>query len=196
MNPQLVVDAEAHLSIMDALIRAEEKLLSASTNTNLCDVVVRCLEIVTTLSVISDTRDAIICAEQSRYCMKIASNIVLASAHLKLDIKSGLVGIEDVRAVETAKKLIATAADGEDIQIGDHVRVNSHVNSTPIKTDSSPKKRSETLEGVVSYLGSVQFAPGGDWVGIRLTGSSVGKGKNDGIVKGTHYFDCEEKDGV
>lgn len=42
----------------------------------------------------------------------------------------------------------------------------------------------------MAHLGPVQFAPGNDWVGIRLTGASVGKGKNDGSVKGVHYFDA------
>mmetsp|Transcript_9832 Transcript_9832/g.20796 ORF Transcript_9832/g.20796 Transcript_9832/m.20796 type:complete len:1542 (-) Transcript_9832:119-4744(-) len=44
------------------------------------------------------------------------------------------------------------------------------------------------LEGVVAHLGPVQFASGSDWIGIRLTGASVGKGKNDGTVKGERYF--------
>ena len=48
----------------------------------------------------------------------------------------------------------------------------------------------ETLEGVVAHLGPVQFAPGSDWIGIRLTGPSIGKGKNDGTVKGVFYFDA------
>ena len=42
----------------------------------------------------------------------------------------------------------------------------------------------------MAHLGPVQFAPGNDWVGIRLTGSSVGRGKNDGSVKGVPYFDA------
>mmetsp|Transcript_7307 Transcript_7307/g.16563 ORF Transcript_7307/g.16563 Transcript_7307/m.16563 type:complete len:292 (+) Transcript_7307:113-988(+) len=52
------------------------------------------------------------------------------------------------------------------------------------------EQTSITLEGIVAHLGSVQFAPGQDWIGIRLTGASVGKGKNDGSVKGVQYFNA------
>jgi hypothetical protein len=43
-------------------------------------------------------------------------------------------------------------------------------------------RENRQLEGVVAFLGSVDFADGDDWVGVRLTGSSVGLGKNDGTV--------------
>ena len=46
----------------------------------------------------------------------------------------------------------------------------------------------EKLEGVVAFLGKVDFAEGDDWVGVRLTGSSAGQGKNEGSVKGKSYF--------
>lgn len=46
-----------------------------------------------------------------------------------------------------------------------------------------------SLQGVVAYLGKVQFAEGSDWVGVRLTGLSAGKGRNDGSVGGVRYFD-------
>jgi dynactin 1 len=52
------------------------------------------------------------------------------------------------------------------------------------------------LEGVIAYLGSVSFSAGDDWVGIRLTGSSVGLGKNDGSVQGNQYFDCPPQCGL
>ncbi|KAL9189707.1 hypothetical protein ACHAXT_009382 [Thalassiosira profunda] len=57
----------------------------------------------------------------------------------------------------------------------------------PVTVDSSD---GAPLEGVVAHLGPVQFAPGPDWIGIRLTGPSAGKGKNDGSVKGEKYFEC------
>jgi hypothetical protein len=44
------------------------------------------------------------------------------------------------------------------------------------------------LQGVIAYTGKVAFAGGYDWVGIKLTGPSVGQGKNDGSVKGKRYF--------
>lgn len=53
------------------------------------------------------------------------------------------------------------------------------------------------LIGTVAYLGPVHFAEGDDWVGIKLSGSSVGLGKNDGSVKGKRYFeDCGERGGA
>lgn len=55
---------------------------------------------------------------------------------------------------------------------------------------------SQQLEGVVAYLGKVQFADGDDWVGVILTGTSLGLGKNDGSVKGVSYFSCGPKNGV
>jgi len=45
-------------------------------------------------------------------------------------------------------------------------------------------------------MGKVQFADGDDWVGVRLTGSAVGLGKNDGSVQGHAYFDCPPQCGL
>ena len=52
------------------------------------------------------------------------------------------------------------------------------------------------LEGVVAYVGPVDFAEGSDWVGVRLTGSSVGQGKNDGSVQGKSYFTAPANSGM
>ena len=43
------------------------------------------------------------------------------------------------------------------------------------------------LQGVVVYVGEVHFAEG-LWVGVQLTGPSIGKGDCDGVVKGRRYF--------
>lgn len=51
------------------------------------------------------------------------------------------------------------------------------------------------LTGVILHHGPVQFAAG-SWIGIRLTGASAGKGKNDGSVDGTRYFDADDKCGL
>ena len=56
----------------------------------------------------------------------------------------------------------------------------------PVTVDQKPPN--PPLEGVISYLGPVDFADG-DWVGVRLTGTSLGKGKNDGSVQGKVYFE-------
>jgi len=43
----------------------------------------------------------------------------------------------------------------------------------------------------------VSFSNGKDWVGVRLTGDSVGKGNNDGTVNGITYFPgCAPKGGI
>jgi dynactin 1 len=54
----------------------------------------------------------------------------------------------------------------------------------------------DKLEGVVTFLGTVDFAEGDDWVGVRVTGSSAGKGKNDGSVQGHSYFKCPANNGL
>jgi hypothetical protein len=46
------------------------------------------------------------------------------------------------------------------------------------------------LEGAVAYFGTMEFASGNYWLGIRLMGSLVGLGKNDGTVKDKQYFAC------
>jgi CAP-Gly domain len=57
--------------------------------------------------------------------------------------------------------------------------------------------RTETyFEGVVEYIGSVDFADGNDWIGIRLTGASQGLGKNNGTVQGRFYFDAPPNCGL
>jgi hypothetical protein len=55
---------------------------------------------------------------------------------------------------------------------------------------------STPLEGVVAYVGVVTFAEGDDWVGVRLTGASVGLGNNDGSVQGVSYFKCPPSCGM
>lgn len=60
----------------------------------------------------------------------------------------------------------------------------------PVQTTQSPQ-----LEGIILHYGTVSFSSG-NWIGIRLTGNSVGKGKNDGSVEGVKYFDAPEKGGL
>lgn len=59
------------------------------------------------------------------------------------------------------------------------------------------------LEGVVAYIGdTVPFAAAQadgskeEWLGVRLTGSSVGLGKNDGSVQGERFFTCPPLCGI
>ena len=58
------------------------------------------------------------------------------------------------------------------------------------------ERESQQLEGLIAYIGLVQFSDSCDWVGVRLTGASVGLGKNDGSVKGERYFQCGPNNGV
>jgi len=63
----------------------------------------------------------------------------------------------------------------------------------PLNTNNN----STSLQGEVAYLGPVSFANGEDWVGVRLTGDSIGHGKNDGTVRGVRYFKrCGIKGGI
>lgn len=58
-------------------------------------------------------------------------------------------------------------------------------------------QQQQPLEGIVAHLGSVKFGDcSDDWVGVRLTGSSVGLGKNDGSVQGERYFSCGINSGI
>ena len=70
----------------------------------------------------------------------------------------------------------------DDLQVNDPVHVE--------------RGDSQQLEGVVAFLGKVEFSDLDDWVGVRLTGQSVGLGKNDGSVQGVSYFSCGPNGGV
>mmetsp|Transcript_41066 Transcript_41066/g.60814 ORF Transcript_41066/g.60814 Transcript_41066/m.60814 type:complete len:796 (+) Transcript_41066:176-2563(+) len=52
---------------------------------------------------------------------------------------------------------------------------------------SIPDATYGALQGIVAFVGEVHFADG-IWVGVQLTGPSIGKGNCDGSRKGTRYF--------
>ena len=85
-----------------------------------------------------------------------------------------------------------------ELSVGDPVFLErASVAACSADSPASAASTNSTLEGVVAYLGQTDFAPGGDWVGVRLTGtSSRGRGRNDGKVKGKRYFVCDEKCGM
>ncbi|CAG8619074.1 19297_t:CDS:10, partial [Racocetra fulgida] len=66
--------------------------------------------------------------------------------------------------------------------------------ATPSTSDLEIGARCEVggQSGIIRYIGTTDFAPG-KWVGVELDGPS---GKNDGSVKGKHYFDCKPNHGV
>jgi len=70
----------------------------------------------------------------------------------------------------------------------------SFVLNDPVKVQQ--KAPNTPLLGIIAYLGEVSFSEESDWVGIRLVNASVGRGKNDGSIKGQRYFKCAENGGV
>lgn len=222
LSPKSVVAVDAHLSIMDFLIRVKSKLSAdLSDGKKLREVVIKCIEIITSLSQNKETKIDVQSAEQSIDCLEVAISLISASSNqLSQKSKDGSTipseGVASTNTIQTTGrtnyshvkevKISAgkshpqrTKAVNKDIQLGDLVLVDSTFRS---KNSSSPLKSDQNycdeLEGIVAHLGAVQFKPGDDWVGILLTGPSVGLGRNDGCVKGVRYFDCGDngKNGV
>ncbi|EPQ29294.1 uncharacterized protein PFL1_03049 [Pseudozyma flocculosa PF-1] len=79
------------------------------------------------------------------------------------------------RAREQPSKL---ARRGKDLEIGDIVIMEG-----------------QDLTGVLRFLGPVQ-GMNGSYAGLELIGDCIGKGKNNGSVKGVQYFACADGDGV
>ena len=74
-------------------------------------------------------------------------------------------------------------------------KVNDPV-SIEAKSATASTPSSKLQQGVVAFVGPVSFSEGNDWVGVRLTGDSIGRGKNDGSVKGVRYFECTQNCGM
>jgi hypothetical protein len=184
---------------MDAFIHVESKLSNDTLDSvKLVEVAVKCLQIVTNLSQNGSTRHAVTSAEQSLGCLEAAMCIVSARSEPRqkrqgqdmndVPIHAGNAGNTKTSGdyIESAHNDTLEAKGGDDLslKLGDLVLVEQN---NPSKNKQENKTE---LEGVVAHLGTVQFAPGDDWVGIRLTESSAGLGKNDGTVKGVKYFDA------
>lgn len=61
---------------------------------------------------------------------------------------------------------------------------------------SLANKTAAFLQGLVVYVGKVHFAEG-IWVGIQLTGPSIGRGDCNGVCKGKKYFaDVGKNNGI
>ena len=196
LNPRSVVNVDCHISIMDALAHVESKLAPGiSKVAKLREVTVKCIQIITSLSQDRDTKAAVLSADQSFDCLRAAACIVSKIAKLQLPEKEAIDAEEGkplAKENETKQKE-ETASD--DLHLADLVIIDS--------SQSSPSEGShvdevvDQLEGVVAHLGAVQFAPGSDWIGVRLSGASIGMGRNDGSVKGIQYFDSQgDKNGV
>jgi dynactin complex subunit len=68
----------------------------------------------------------------------------------------------------------------------------------PVSIESpTPSSSGQQLHGIVAYLGPVEFSEQAqDFVGVRLTGASVGLGKHDGVVNGKRYFEAGPNGGI
>eukprot|EP00585_Thalassiosira_rotula_P012446 CAMPEP_0196131176 /NCGR_PEP_ID=MMETSP0910-20130528/1285_1 /TAXON_ID=49265 /ORGANISM="Thalassiosira rotula, Strain GSO102" /LENGTH=2403 /DNA_ID=CAMNT_0041390619 /DNA_START=126 /DNA_END=7334 /DNA_ORIENTATION=+ len=221
-NPKSIVDVDAHLSIMDALIQVEGKLSSLAADAvsdvgKLREVAATCIRTIAILTQNKETKLAVVSSEQSFGCLTASACIVSARAKV-LSQKSEAIKKEVASVVEQGwspiNETLIDSVEGDasvstgsgpnptaenvnkNLQLGDLVIVDS--NLPPSSNPPSPLKSGTNIavEGVVAHLGPVKFARGDDWIGIRLTGSSVGLGRNNGSVKGVHYFDCGDKNGV
>jgi len=66
-----------------------------------------------------------------------------------------------------------------------------------IERTNPPPNSPYALQGTVTFLGAVSFDDRDDWVGVRLTGDSIGHGRNNGAVRGVRYFDtCGYNGGI
>jgi len=221
-NPKSIVDVDAHLSIMDALIQVEGKLSSLAADAvsdvgKLREVAATCIQTIAILTQNKETKLAVVSSEQSFGCLTTSACIVSARAKvlsqkseaIKKDVASVVEqgwtpinetlinSVEEDASVSTGSDPTPTAENANThLQLGDLVIVDS--NLPPSSNPPSPLKSGTNIavEGIVAHLGAVKFARGDDWIGIRLTGSSVGLGRNNGSVKGVHYFDCGDKNGV
>jgi hypothetical protein len=203
--PRAVIDVDAHICIMEALLHVETVLSAVPSNASrLREIAISCLQIVASLGQNDLTKSAIQSAEQSYGCLTAAECIIYASS--KQMSKSGKsdsapVLVANSQNCETSEEDASpidkslhksTQIVTESLQLGDLVLINS------ISLPSKRGQKFDQLEGIVAYLGPVKFKPGGDWVGIQLIRESAGLGMNNGSVKGVRYFDCgdNKKDGV
>jgi len=199
LSPSSVVEVDAHLSIIDALIQVEDKLSKELTDVStLREVVAKCLQIITSLSQHTETKSAIQAAEQSLECITAAISIISSSSKSLCGTPEDSGLVEEKVPVTSKVKEDTSVVDKpntqtitNDFQLGDKVLVESTSGTSPAKNGQADAE----LEGIIAHLGPVKFAPGVDWIGIRLTGSSVGLGRNNGTVKGEYYFDCDDKNG-
>ena len=61
-----------------------------------------------------------------------------------------------------------------------------------LKVGSRVVVKDKNLEGTVKFIGTTLFAPG-KWIGVELDDP---KGKNNGVVQGKTYFQCEDNHGL
>ncbi|CAI5708675.1 unnamed protein product [Hyaloperonospora brassicae] len=92
---------------------------------------------------------------------------------------------ESMRGAGTA----SNASVDEDLTVGLQVRTST---GSIVELGDRVCISDRELFGFVRYLGEITGAKG-TWVGIEL---DEAHGKNDGSVKGRHYFRCEPKHGV
>jgi PAS domain S-box-containing protein len=77
--------------------------------------------------------------------------------------------------------------NGNDMGILDSSKLKNHCDVKLEDSVSLLDSKAVFLQGSVTYVGQVHFEEG-VWVGIQLTGQSIGKGTNDGSIHGKRYF--------
>eukprot|EP00970_Alexandrium_tamarense_P004389 scaffold732_cov265-Alexandrium_tamarense.AAC.9 len=212
ISAKSIVDVDAHLSVMDALVSVENKLSSDHANHgDFRELAVECIDIISSLVEGEETKTAMLRSEQSYEVSSIAACILSASSALhasKALVNDGSTSEDTSDVAEEPSKNMALLTEAEEpnnemtvlsleeLQLNDSVVIDlSSSNDDPSPSNSSGPI--QQLKGVVAHLGSVEFAPGDDWIGISLTGNSVGLGRNNGSVKGVSYFDAGgEKNGM
>ncbi|KAL3799525.1 hypothetical protein ACHAW5_010293, partial [Stephanodiscus triporus] len=209
LSPKSVIDVDAHISIMEALIHVETILSADPSNASrLREVAILCLQIVANLSQNAVTKLAVQSAEQSYGCVTAAECIISASSKqvsetwkvdpapvvvVKTEANGTLISDdldEDTSSIGKSLNESTQKTNGS-LKLGDLVLIDSITSSKQTPPSKTRKgKKIDQLEGIVAYLGPVKFKPGNDWVGIKLIGASAGLGRNDGCVQGVRYFDC------
>ena len=189
IDPTLIISVDAHLSVLDALLSTKDKLSKSSHDVvELREVVTNCFSILASLADNEDTRSAMIDAERIDEVLEIATYLIATRSDQEPEKSPAGSPGEDKESTQATSTYDYSEDQMPELQLNDLVVVSLSNNDSSSFTP---------LEGVIAHIGAVQFAPGNDWIGVRLTGNSKGRGKNNGTVKEICYFDCEnENDGV
>jgi len=111
ISPKSIIDVDAHLSIMDALIKIRhQQTVDSSRLAELREVAIHCIHTITVLVESDGTRSAIVEAEQSLECLNAAADIISACASFHCTVST----TEASDPVESQKEY---AASGNGINV-------------------------------------------------------------------------------